>query len=904
MIKVSNGKCVRRLGFRSMKAARTRNIVAVLAIALTTILFTSLFTIAASINYSFQQENFRRMGGDAHGAIKDITWEQAEEFRSDPLIVDSWARLFVGVLNEPPFHKSHVEVSYIEPKGAPHHFCEPVAGTLPREGTDEAATDTHVLALLGIEPEIGAKITLPITIDSDVGGGTTVERTFTLSGWWEYDSAVAANHVLLPRSAAEEIAALSGGDPLSMTGKWNLDVMFQNAVNIRENLETVLENHGYQNVDSGADNYLKIGVSWAHTASRFSSSIDLETVLAIGAILLLIIFTGYLIIYNVFQISVTNDIRFYGLLKTIGTTGRQLKHIIRQQALLLSLIGIPLGLLLGFVIGNGLTPVIMAQLSYKNTFVSFNPWIFVGAAAFSLVTVFFSCARPGRMAAKVSPVEAVRYTEGGQTHTKKKTAGKRAGRQAVNGASLPKMAWANLGRSKSKTAVTVVSLTLAVVLMDLTFTFVNGFDMEKYLSDNVVTDFIVGHADQFVAGSGSFRSEDQAVPEELISDINAQGGITESGRVYADSWDIQQLVTEDWLRQSWQAFGADYAEQQTVMAEHLPDGRVAAGAMLYGMEDFPLSKLKVIEGDLEPLKDPNQNAIAAVGHTDDYGNLLPNSAWAGVGDTVTLRYVSEWGCYDFETGEELSGEESDNRYSLGDYDTVVHRPKTYEEREYTVCALVTVPHAISFRYETLGADSYVLGAEQFKQDSHTELIMIYTYDTTDESNAAMEEFLAGYTETVRPIYDYESKQSYAAEFEGFRNMFLTLGGALSLIIGLVGVLNFINAVLTGILTRKREFAVLQSVGMTGRQLKTMLVYEGLYYTLLALALSLALSLLLGPLAGRTISGIFWFFTYRFTALPLLLVLPVFLVLGVLVPLAVYRSVARFTVVERLREADS
>ena len=53
---VANRKCIRRLGFRSMRAARTRNIVAVLAIALTTILFTTLFTIASSINYSFQQE--------------------------------------------------------------------------------------------------------------------------------------------------------------------------------------------------------------------------------------------------------------------------------------------------------------------------------------------------------------------------------------------------------------------------------------------------------------------------------------------------------------------------------------------------------------------------------------------------------------------------------------------------------------------------------------------------------------------------------------------------------------------------------------------------------------------------------------------------------------------------------
>ena len=99
-------------------------------------------------------------------------------------------------------------------------------------------------------------------------------------------------------------------------------------------------------------------------------------------------------------------------------------------------------------------------------------------------------------------------------------------------------------------------------------------------------------------------------------------------------------------------------------------------------------------------------------------------------------------------------------------------------------------------------------------------------------------------------------------------------------------------------------AVLQSIGMTGKQLKTMLVCEGLLYALSSVLLSLVLAVVLGPLAFSALQSMFWFFTYRFTALPLLLVLPVFLVLGVLVPLVVYRSVARFTVVERLREADS
>ena len=82
-MKVSNRACIRNLSLKGLRAARTRNLIAVLAIALTTVMFTSLFTIAASINHSFQQENFRMAGGDMHASIKNITWEQAEQLRAE-----------------------------------------------------------------------------------------------------------------------------------------------------------------------------------------------------------------------------------------------------------------------------------------------------------------------------------------------------------------------------------------------------------------------------------------------------------------------------------------------------------------------------------------------------------------------------------------------------------------------------------------------------------------------------------------------------------------------------------------------------------------------------------------------------------------------------------------------------
>ena len=137
----------------------------------------------------------------------------------------------------------------------------------------------------------------------------------------------------------------------------------------------------------------------------------------------------------------------------------------------------------------------------------------------------------------------------------------------------------------------------------------------------------------------------------------------------------------------------------------------------------------------------------------------------------------------------------------------------------------------------------------FIRDTGTDCVMYYAFNTTDEANAAMEAFLKDYTGNVEPRFDYESKATYAAEFESIRGMFLLLGGTLSFIVGLVGILNFANAILTGITARRRELAVLQAIGMTTRQLRWMLALEGLLYTLGAALLALALVCASAPFTG-------------------------------------------------------
>ena len=289
-MKVSNGSCIRRLSIRALLANRTRNIVAVLAIALTAVLFTSLFTIAISINEGIQQNNFRQAGGCSHGTFKYLTEEQCAELQGDSLIQAYGIRRFLGMPIEIPFNKSHVEIGYSDANEAHWAYCDPVEGRLPQEGTNEAATDTHVLELLGVEPKIGAEFTVTFDVD-----GHETTQTFTLCGWWEYDEAIVANHILVPESRVDAVLAEVGVTPPGndgMTGSWNLDVMLKHgARSIADDMEKILTNHGYQSQTAG-DNYIAIGVNWGYTGAQLSDKLDPTVVAIIVGMLALILLTG------------------------------------------------------------------------------------------------------------------------------------------------------------------------------------------------------------------------------------------------------------------------------------------------------------------------------------------------------------------------------------------------------------------------------------------------------------------------------------------------------------------------------------------------------------------------------------------------------------------------------------
>lgn len=858
MRKVKNQKVIRNLSDKSFRASRTRNTIAVLAIALTSMLFTTLFTIGLGSVENFQQQTMRQSGGDSHGVIKDITMEEYEALKDHPLIKESAAcEVLADNVANPEFLKRHVELWYVPEYHYPHRYLEIEEGRAP-EKADEVLVDEVTMELLGLPKKTGQEITLSLQVG--MADPAAEDRTFTVTGILRADPAMNTGFVVTSEDYltkyAEEIKAAER-EEYAMTGRIDMDVNFSNSFNIQKKLEQVITESGYS-VTEGDKNYLSSNVNWAYVSDSAQS--DPMTMGAVAGGLFIILLTGYLIIYNVFQISVVKDIRYYGLLKTIGTTGRQIRKIVRRQAWKLAVAGIPLGLVTGFFVGKGIVPLVVERSAYQGSDVqvSLNPWIFAGAILFSLATVWISTRKPARIAGRVSPIEAVRYTED-QNEKKKEKKG-------TDGGKLWRMALSNLARSKGRTVIVILSLSLSVILLNSIFTVTSSFSMDQFLKKFVVSDFLIANAEYFNSEYYGVKEgiEEISLSESFIRACEEEDGFERGGRLYmsnevgleAETYQPTENVMTDENGEFYNMFGSEKVPYQ-----RNEDGNYRT--TFYGLEDYPLEKAEPFEGetDLSVIKEKlatGKYLLGAVA-TDDNDQVIEDEIYYHAGDHVTLVM------------------------------------KDGEKREFEILSLIKENYyGLTNRMGSQFA--FYTTADVFLSMESPDYLMSYEFDVEDGREAQFEEFLENYTTTQEPLMHYESKQKWLDEFNGLTGLFTLVGGVLTMVVGVIGILNFVNATLTGIVTRKREFAIMEAIGMTKRQLTRMLMLEGLYYAGFTILCSLAGGCLLSVTLVRILADGMWFMEYQFILWPMLIVFPILLLLGVLVPYLAYLPQRRESVV--------
>lgn len=853
-MKNNNRAAIRRLSSRSLKNNKMRNLFAVSAIILTAMLFTATFSLFSGMIQASQESTMREVGTRAHAGLKSADMQQFDKIVQDPLVKKSSYDIFLGYAEN--IQKRQAEIRFMPFEDAlSDYFITLQEGRLPMK-EDEIVVDTYILDECGLPHKLGAKV--PITFSFM---GETIEKEFTVSGYYEWDAVSHASELFVAEPFWQK---LKGSRTEADFREWSKEypqeegkgllsvhLFFSNASHLEEKVREVIERAGYE-----PETELDYGVNWSYMQNRMES-MDPISFGIFGGALFVILLTGYLIIYNIFQISIMSDIRFYGLLKTIGATKKQLRWLIVRQVLQLSAIGIPVGLLLGYIVGILGAPM-LSRLTYGNAdhrvSLQFHPFIFVFGAVFSISTVFLSCRKPGKVAGSVSPVEAVKYTDASVKVSRKK--------KKRHTFSPFTMALANLGRNKKKNMIVIAAISLSMVLLTLVMTGVGSFRIDQFLEERIAGDIMIGGADVFQYTGGTREYE---LDETFAAYAETQPGIEAVDEMWLSfgKWikvdekgmtGLKKLDQEGKLDRS---YGMEPLEKETF------------GSYIFGYSDGLFRNVRALEGTLDVDKFQNGDYILLKCF---YGTdvLGPEDSLYHPGDKVTVSSLTE-----NSVAHEVKDETGETIDLVYDH---------LAEKEYTVMAIVEYPHSMDLSSYHPNSMDAVLPLKEFQNvKDPNDICFAKSYQVSDKNKEAFEAAIKDYTENVDPFMGYASKQSLETEFSGLVGVIFVIGITLSGVIAFIGFLNFINAVFTGIISRKREFAMLQSIGMTTRQLQEVVVCEGILYVVIAGALSLFFGSILAYAVLHALNQVILFFEYRFQILPFLIMLPVLLIISVVTP---------------------
>lgn len=218
----------------------------------------------------------------------------------------------------PELAKLTTEVRYAEEISAQSFICYPTTGNLSE---NEIATSTLVLDALNIPHELNEVVHLSISVD-----GKNVEKDFVLSGFWDGYQFAYAQEAWVSKAFADEVApaaVLPYEQTEKQAGLYFADINFSHPWDVRGQFDALC-------ADAGIPDYQPDGVNPSYQFIFSEGELDIYFIVALTALLGTILLTGYLIIYNLFYILVTQDVHFFGLLRTIGASSKQLKGIVRM----------------------------------------------------------------------------------------------------------------------------------------------------------------------------------------------------------------------------------------------------------------------------------------------------------------------------------------------------------------------------------------------------------------------------------------------------------------------------------------------------------------------------------------------------------------------------------------------
>ena len=805
---------------KNLKLNKKRTAVTIIGI----ILSTALICAVAGVFSSFQEtliEHAKQSDGTYHATFFNVKKDEQKYIMQNRDVKSYFITQDVGYAKldkSKNAYKPYLHLMEFDETALNNYGLKLIEGRMP-ENNNEIIISDYIETNGGVSYKVGDKITLDISKRIADGYELNQNNPYNNPVNEEFDEDYLEEHlekmftkeytivgkIERPNMEIENYSA-PGFTIITLLeevrDKAHISVNYNNIKDTYEITEKISKVNDY--LDGIAEDYLNYNIN--QELMRWSGVTKSEETLQVlyglvAIVIAIIIVSSVFVIRNSFAISITEKMKQYGMLSSIGATKKQIKKNVLFEGFVLGLIGIPIGILFG-ILATFVLIKITTLLIGDNVFASSIVFVFkvpiqaiILSVILGFVTIYLSCIFSARKASKIAPIEAIRNNDDIKIKSKKIKSPKIIKKIFGIGGDI---AYKNLKRNKKKYRTTVISLVVSITI---------------FIALSSFMEYVIGlsgiyYQDQDYNVTIRYSTEDEAYNEAIYKDykkIVDNYNIKEyviNRTIFAKSVDIKNYFTEDY-KKSREQDGYDENDQELYI------DLVAIGDWAY--QDY-IKKLG--------------------GKPEDYENGL-----IYIDNSYNTLYDEEKG--HSERVETLNLKENDKiKFNV-------------EEQEYTLpVALVTkeVPFGMSNTYNLLG--TFIISDKMLEKLDciyHHYGMNVYAEKPYDLCNEVEEEYDA------QPIKNYRLyTTNYQEEIDSNKRLILLISiflyGFIA-VITLIGVTNIFNTITTNMNLRSKEFAMLKSIGMTKKEFNKMINLESIFYGLK--------SLLIGCVLGIGLS--YWIF---------------------------------------------
>lgn len=874
---------MKTLTLKNLKLNRKRTIVTIVGIILATALLSALVTLVSSFQYSMIEYQ-KQKDGDFHVKFSNVKMSELSEFKNNRNIESTFETMGMGFAkldgckNE---DKPYAYVMATDEAGFERGCFKLIEGRMAKN-EDEIVIPRHLKTNGRIDIKVGDEITLDVgkRYDSNTEGvisencayeheaetlTDTVTKHYKVVGIMErpgygMEDYSAAGYTFVTYS--DELAAIDNGTKseaseadttLTVYSRYtqkalrNKDAVTADIIGVDEKLFAKANNSSVEMSSEESDRFLKEMENAKYDIYMNGYLINYECVFPIdgsfkalftvaAVVALIIILTSVYCIKNSFNISITEKIRQYGMLASVGATRRQIKSSVKTEAAMLGVVGIPVGTMSGILASLILVKVVNAlSAGWLNVALSFHTSLpaLILAVILSIATIYFSATGSARRAAKVTPLEAIRNTKEIKIKSAKLKTPAIIGRiWGIGGV----ISYKNIKRNNKKyrttvTSIVICSVTFIVIsyFMSMAFSVVGmsyaSADYNIGINMSCKKDIDIEKFSKLL--SGIEGAEDYLVGAGYDFDVSKPEYTKEYGeycrQLYDDSEDVSQMflitVLDD---KSYDKYASDAGIKNA-----------AAGAILVNKCTFDVyneNSSKYVKKEMELYK-------------------------YKAGDTIECGY----NVYDDASSDDNAvegGTESSTEDNSGYVDEETINNGVRKTVDVTIAG-VTDKVPIGYKgysntllfmnqkgFESLWGDGKNGNEIKPGYASYSAYVVA---ENADEYQDTFEKETEGNPEYSQ-ISFYVSNLD--KEMRDEKSLFTLLGVfayGLIVVIALIGITNIINTLSTGMELRSREFATLRSIGMTDKQFVGMVRLESVFISVKALAIGVPLGILISYL---------------------------------------------------------